>query len=332
MLDLLENGFVSLEALGPILEERLSLAIWIWDLDTGEMNWSKGVFTLLGLRPGSIQPSFAALERMVHVDDRTQQGEIERALRQAVSIDRELRIIAPDGRVRWARVQIAPIMGASGATTKAIGVCTDVTSYHDKLHFHRTSGDRFNALCSAAETLIWTATPDGGAIELLNRSALSSNSVDLRRLMHPDDKPRFDELVTVNRQSRQPFRFVFHLRFPEDAYIAYLSRAIPVITDHGDVSEWVGVSFNLELSERSISATNRHLTGAQMRAARAILRWSVADLAAAAHISASVVRRLEEVDGTTPPELAHREIERALVGAGIEFTFPLAGKPGVRPR
>ena len=40
----------------------------------------------------------------------------------------------------------------------------------------------------------------------------------------------------------------------------------------------------------------RYLTGAQVRAARGILKWSVADLAAASKVSASTIKRLESVD------------------------------------
>ena len=40
----------------------------------------------------------------------------------------------------------------------------------------------------------------------------------------------------------------------------------------------------------------RYLSGAQVRAARGILKWSVADLAAASKVSASTIKRLESVD------------------------------------
>ncbi|MDA9410504.1 hypothetical protein XH98_01540 [Bradyrhizobium sp. CCBAU 51745] len=75
------------------------------------------------------------------------------------------------------------------------------------------------------------------------------------------------------------------------------------------------------------------MTGAQIRAARGIVRWSVKDLAHAAGISRATIRRLEEADGAPPhndPALAG--IEAAFASAGVEFLFPEAGKPGVRPR
>jgi transcriptional regulator with XRE-family HTH domain len=75
------------------------------------------------------------------------------------------------------------------------------------------------------------------------------------------------------------------------------------------------------------------VTGAQLRAARGILNWSVRQLADAAGVAVSVVRRLEEVDG--PPttfESIFPLIKQAIEDAGVEFLFPPLGKPGVRPR
>lgn len=63
------------------------------------------------------------------------------------------------------------------------------------------------------------------------------------------------------------------------------------------------------------------------------MRWSVMDLAQAAGTSRATIRRLEELDGASlQNDPAHLSIEAALSKAGVEFFFPEAGKPGVRPR
>ena len=56
----------------------------------------------------------------------------------------------------------------------------------------------------------------------------------------------------------------------------------------------------------------------QIRAARALLGWSGPALAAAAGVSLSTVRRLEEGTHVTSP-LAWRAIEAALDAAGVRF-------------
>jgi hypothetical protein len=52
-----------------------------------------------------------------------------------------------------------------------------------------------------------------------------------------------------------------------------------------------------------------------------------------AHTSPTTIRRYEQIDGPiNSSEEFLAAIERALVQAGIEFTFPELGKPGIRPR
>ncbi len=74
---------------------------------------------------------------------------------------------------------------------------------------------------------------------------------------------------------------------------------------------------------------NHWLSGGQIRAARALLRWSVELLAREASLGRNTIKRAEAKDGktslTTANELA---IRRAFEGAGVEFTN--GDQPGVR--
>jgi len=74
---------------------------------------------------------------------------------------------------------------------------------------------------------------------------------------------------------------------------------------------------------------NHWLLGGQIRAARALLRWSVEQLAREASLGRNTIKRAEAKDGktslTTANELA---IRRAFETAGVEFTN--GEQPGVR--
>ncbi len=59
-----------------------------------------------------------------------------------------------------------------------------------------------------------------------------------------------------------------------------------------------------------------------------MLRWSVVDLARAAGVSVSSIRRLEEEVGTVQPR-TRLAMRRALEGAGIDFIGTLDGMTGV---
>jgi hypothetical protein len=77
----------------------------------------------------------------------------------------------------------------------------------------------------------------------------------------------------------------------------------------------------------------KKISSAQMRAARALLRWSALDLAKASKVGVATIRRVEVVDGEIPVTLANEAALRlALESAGVEFIDENGGGPGVRLR
>ena len=75
----------------------------------------------------------------------------------------------------------------------------------------------------------------------------------------------------------------------------------------------------------------QNITTGQLRAARALLRWTAEDLAKQAGVSVVTIRRAEPTDGmlTMMPANA-AAIRRALEEAGVVFTN--GGEPGVKLR
>jgi hypothetical protein len=75
------------------------------------------------------------------------------------------------------------------------------------------------------------------------------------------------------------------------------------------------------------------LVSAQIRAGRALIRWSAEDLAHASAVGVTTIRRAELTDVETSLTAANdRAIRRALEDAGIEFIGAAADRPGVRLR
>ncbi len=69
------------------------------------------------------------------------------------------------------------------------------------------------------------------------------------------------------------------------------------------------------------------ISGAQLRAARALLKWSVRELADQCRVSQSAITRGEQVNGTPPMQVRNlNAIRRVLEDHGVEFL----GLDGVR--
>jgi transcriptional regulator with XRE-family HTH domain len=75
----------------------------------------------------------------------------------------------------------------------------------------------------------------------------------------------------------------------------------------------------------------RLITSEQIRAGRALIKWSADDLAEASGVGIATIRRFESANGTPSGQLRILEsIKKTLEKAGIEFIGTPDDKPGVR--
>ncbi len=73
------------------------------------------------------------------------------------------------------------------------------------------------------------------------------------------------------------------------------------------------------------------LTPDQIRAARALLRWSARELAARSSVHLTTIQRMEGQHGVLRGRIATlQKVQAALEAAGVEFTEPKRGGSGVR--
>jgi hypothetical protein len=77
----------------------------------------------------------------------------------------------------------------------------------------------------------------------------------------------------------------------------------------------------------------KKISSAQMRAARALIRWTALELAQASKVGVATIRRAEVVDGEIPVTLANEAaLRQAFEAAGIVFIDENGGGEGVRFR
>jgi len=80
-------------------------------------------------------------------------------------------------------------------------------------------------------------------------------------------------------------------------------------------------------------STPKLLSSAQIRAARALLRWTAEQLSQESAVSLSTIRRAELAADTTAMTLPNETaVRRALEAAGVEFIDENGGGVGVRLR
>jgi PAS domain S-box-containing protein len=116
-------------------------ATWDWDVASGHINWSPGMFGLFGLDPAATTASFEAWRTALHPDDLPDaERRIMEALERRTSLNSEYRVVLADGGIRWIIATGRGFYDADGRPERMIGLCMDNTA------FKRAQDERMAAL------------------------------------------------------------------------------------------------------------------------------------------------------------------------------------------
>ncbi len=211
----------------------------------------------------------------MHPDDRRPAGEFDRILGEGLPLDRELRIIQPNGKLRWISSRTEVHLDKSGTPTRAYGVALDVTSQREIALARDAADSRFRALVVATNSFVWTADAEGNLLDIRNwRELRGENPADLLGsrwidLVHPDDRERTLKAWNAAINLKNEYQVEHRVRQPDGSYRWMLSRAAPIMLETGAVREWVGISSDIHDSKvwpATSGAEQTVLTGAQIRA------------------------------------------------------------------
>lgn len=119
-------------------EERLKeaervahLGHWEWRPGTDGHYWSVELYRLLGVTPSDVRPGWQALLGCIHKEDRAAieglPGALHRA-KEAGAVD--VRVVHPDGSVRWVEITLRISLDGSGVVSGMFGTALDVSDRH----------------------------------------------------------------------------------------------------------------------------------------------------------------------------------------------------------
>jgi PAS domain S-box-containing protein len=101
---------------------------WARRISTGETYWSEEVFRIFSLDPKTTIPSREVATQLWHADDREfADRTIDDATRYKRSYEMDVRLVRPDGSIRYVHVRGQPVFDQTGATDEFIGVVMDIT-------------------------------------------------------------------------------------------------------------------------------------------------------------------------------------------------------------
>jgi PAS domain S-box-containing protein len=110
------------------IAENIDAVLWIRNVRTGQLEFvSSGIDRLWGINTDELTNNHGFWSDYVHPDDRKLISEADQEKPLSGTLDREYRIITPDGRVRWVRDRVFPVKDKYGNVQRLVGFTIDTT-------------------------------------------------------------------------------------------------------------------------------------------------------------------------------------------------------------
>jgi DNA-binding Xre family transcriptional regulator len=203
-----------------------------------------------------------------------------------------------------------------------VGLVIDITDQQVALESLRRTQKRIDILAKAFRFSIWFADKHGGLTDIQQWQSLGISSSSevmgwkwLRFI--PEAERETAKRVWKNAIAAEKLHISrIKLAFPSLREALVLVCAAPIKDDEGKVLEWTGVVVRLDGDPHTSLRTNG-IRAAHIRAARALLNWSVEDLANHSGISISSIRRTERAEVSSIRERTLVAIENAFGANGV---------------
>lgn len=239
---------VQLEALRRKFDESESLTrigSWAWDVLSGEVTWSNGLYALLELSPGEADPSLATAIAHVHPDDR-ERCETALADGQANGNDYYLehRAVTAKGRVLDVVSRGKVVRDRAGTPIRMLGTVQDVT----KLKLANASASQFGTVIEQLDEGVMI-TDAQSRIEYVNFALERSTGYSREELLGATPgllkSGKHDEAFYADMWSRlrqgQPWRGLTINKRKDGTLYTEDSTISPVLDAQGRVTKFVAV-------------------------------------------------------------------------------------------
>ncbi|MDB9315220.1 PAS domain-containing protein [Spirulina sp. CS-785/01] len=173
------------------------------------------------------------------------------------NVQREYRIIRPNGEIRWLLVQVKIIHDEAGNPLKFVGTAVDITGRKQAEIALQESETRFHAISnsSPANIYILVRRVDGSfafehmsrAIETIHEipvSAILDNATILLDRIHPEDRAAYEAAVQQSLDTLQPFWHEWRIINPSGKIKWLQGTSQPQQRENGDIA-WYGVVLDI---------------------------------------------------------------------------------------
>ncbi len=246
-----------------------------WEIDLIDLDrplanprrWSDEMFRLLGLEPGSVEPTEDLLYGRIPPEDRERvRRAITRAAREGAAARFRHRFVLPGGVERIVEVQADVLRDALGRPTMLVGNTVDVTDRVRAEEALREAEERYRQLVEQVPVVVYTQDVAGELryvspqIEAwFGYPAAQWTQGFLRSLIHPDDLTRAQEAGRRSGVTGMPFAQEYRMRAHDGRWLWVRDEAVMLPGEGDEPGVWQGVFVDVTERRRAEEELSRSL-------------------------------------------------------------------------
>lgn len=138
------------------IQALAKIGYWEWDSEQQSLLWSDEIYYLFGLDPVFCKPSPEAFEAAIHPDDLEDFfKQRDRMLNEKREVCIDLRIILPDGSIRYVQERTQQIVNRQGEACRIIGTVQDITDRMQTIETLSASEARYRSLIYSMDDFVF---------------------------------------------------------------------------------------------------------------------------------------------------------------------------------
>ena len=228
-----------------------------WRVSNGEILWSEETFRVFQY-DRTTKPTAELIVQRTHPEDRAHvQQTIERALQDGKDFDFEHRLLLPDGSIKHLHVMGHADRDESGER-EFVGAVMDVTAAKEAEERIRQNERELRTTLETIPASVISTLPDG-SIDFVNQRWLDYLGCSREQLLgsgwkqaiHPEDLDRVLNSWQAALAAGKSFEIELRRRGADSKYRWFLSRAVPLRDDKGNIVKWYATTFDIEDRKRA---------------------------------------------------------------------------------